>query len=222
MAIAVVPWHAFLLHPLLMSVAILFASQLQIEKRKLNTSISRHLGLRWQGIDLEIIGLLSLIYVMLFYIDGGDELSKKSAKMGVDALSRAKDLALPKPWWGIWVVGLYICLLAPITEEMLFRGVIMHELRMQGLSKTYAWLATSILFMIAHGRVGWTTSAFILILGLQFGWMRMKTGTLLVPIWAHILHNTLVFCTILYLLSSGLDLRNIQFVKTIKHYYLRS
>ena len=229
----VVPWHAFFVGSTLMGVAILFASQLQIEKRNLNTSIRQHLGLRRQGIDLEIIGLLTLIYVLIFFKYGIKmkenakiakiiKDTKEATGISTATASGAATSTLPKPWWAIWLIGLAVCIIVPITEEMLCRGVIMHEFRARGFSKIYTWLATAILFTIPHGNVGWGGIFPIFFGGLLLGWLRMQTGNLFVPIWLHILNNTRAFITILYHVSHDIDLPNIPFVKTIKYYYLPS
>ena len=224
-ATRIVRWETLLLYGIFSSMAVLFATQLQIEKRKLNTSISRHLGIYWQGGNLQMIvkmiGLFCFVCVMAYIsvqITAKHYISTTSAKIGTTANSPA----LGKPWWTIWVVGLYICLLAPITQGIFFWGVIMYELRTRGISKIYAWLATAILFMVAQGNLGWEENFLNLFFGLLFGWLAIQKGALLNAISLHIYQNTRTFFTLLYLLSCGIKLPDTQFARTIIYYYLPS
>lgn len=240
----VVPWYGFFIQLILVSVAVIFASQLQIEQRTPSTPMWQHLGLRWQGIDLKKVGICTLLYVTLCYISyvktvEEDQLNKKSAEMALAAIPRWKRFiaaikeifsaapspaevpapVLAKPWWGIWMIGLVICVLGPITEEMLFRGVIINELRYRGVYPMLVWVVSSLLFTIVHGMVDWRINVSIFIGGMLLGWLRERTGSLFVPIWAHIVYNTTAFLGTLYLLSHGVTLPDVQFVKTIKYYY---
>ncbi|MEM9569687.1 MAG: CPBP family intramembrane glutamic endopeptidase [Bacteroidota bacterium] len=240
----VIPWYVFFIQPLLVSVAIIFAGQLQIEKRTPNTSMWQHLGLRWQGINLKKVGLCTFLYLVICYLGyvtavEKDQLDKKSAETALAAIPHWKRFiatikemfsttavpvaepgpTLAKPWWGIWMIGLVICVLGPITEEMLFRGILINELHFQGVYPILVQVVSAILFTIAHGQVDWYNNVSIFLLGMLFAWLRQRTGALFIPIWAHIVHNTRLFIGILYLLSHQVTLLDAQFVKTIKHYY---
>lgn len=75
---------------------------------------------------------------------------------------------------------LYICLLAPISEEMLFRGLIMRSLEPYG--KKFAILASSFLFGIFHGNLVQSPYAFVV--GLVLGYVAMEHSM----VWAMVLH----------------------------------
>lgn len=75
---------------------------------------------------------------------------------------------------------LYICLLAPISEEILFRGLIMRSLEPYG--KKFAILTSAFLFGIFHGNVIQTPYAFVV--GLVLGYVAMEHSML----WAMVFH----------------------------------
>lgn len=92
---------------------------------------------------------------------------------------------------------LYACLLGPIMEEVLFRGVLLRKLRPCG--KTYSILITAILFGFFHGEL--TQGLFAFFVGLILGYLTTVYGIK----WAILLHifNNLVLSTIL---GAALDL----------------
>lgn len=98
----------------------------------------------------------------------------------------------------LWLALLSIVVVAPI-EEYLFRGVVQGRLR-QAFSKPSAIVLASLLFGSLHfGNyvgsvstvVGW--SLLIAGVGVIFGSIYERTNTLLVPIIAHALYNTVLF-----------------------------
>jgi len=84
---------------------------------------------------------------------------------------------------------LYLCfvivVLAPVFEELLFRGFLFKGLRESKAGKWGAIIITSVIFAIIHI----INVVPILILGLLFGLAREKTGTVYVPITMHVLNN---------------------------------
>jgi membrane protease YdiL (CAAX protease family) len=85
------------------------------------------------------------------------------------------------------------CLLAPIGEELLFRGALFGWLR----GRAGAW-PTILVFAVLFGAihilpilmpVGFT-------LGLGLGWVRERTGSVLPGIFFHIAHNTALFAVV--------------------------
>ena len=108
-------------------------------------------------------------------------------------------------------VGIIITtvVVAPIAEEVLLRGIILKGL----LSKHSAFiaiLASSLLFGAIHGNL----HQFILavVIGLFFGWMFVKTKSLLLCILAHAFFNALNFITadLLQLQIPGYTIEGLQ------------
>ncbi|MFW6044713.1 MAG: CPBP family intramembrane glutamic endopeptidase [Planctomycetota bacterium] len=86
-------------------------------------------------------------------------------------------------------VGLFITLavvVAPITEEVLFRGVLYLPMR-ERFGTIRAALAASLLFAAMHGYAAGFGHLFILALVLT--WLLENTRTMLWPILIHALHN---------------------------------
>ena len=86
-------------------------------------------------------------------------------------------------------------LLAPLVEEILFRGYLLGTLRL-ALPSWPAQLLTAALFGLVHG---WNYALPIAVLGLLFGWLRQRHDALAPAILAHAVHNALTFAvTILW------------------------
>lgn len=81
-------------------------------------------------------------------------------------------------------------LLAPVAEEVLFRGVIYPTARQYGFPRAALW-GSSILFAAIHFNVA--AFASLLLLALLLVWLYEKTGNLLAPIAAHVAFNSINF-----------------------------
>ena len=79
-----------------------------------------------------------------------------------------------------WAMFLYVGLLAPVWEEILFRGYVMRTLKPYG--KRFAIFASAFLFGIYHGNVVQSPYAFAV--GLVLGYVAMEYSML----WAMVLH----------------------------------
>ncbi|NEP83497.1 MAG: CPBP family intramembrane metalloprotease [Okeania sp. SIO3B3] len=93
----------------------------------------------------------------------------------------------------LWPDLIWLGLLPGLSEELLFRGVILSAL---GLD-TVALIASSIFFGVLHlsGKQQWPYMVWATIVGIVLGYSALATGNLLIPIIAHILTN---------LISSGM------------------
>lgn len=81
---------------------------------------------------------------------------------------------------------LAVCIIAPITEELIFRGVLLRSLSRYNL--LFASIATSVLFGVIHGNFGQMFSAFLM--GLVLSYVTVKTGSIKLAIGLHMLNNT--------------------------------
>lgn len=91
---------------------------------------------------------------------------------------------------------LHVCIIAPVTEEILMRGFVLG-----GLKDTYgvtaALLISAILFAILHFNMVQTLSAFVC--GIILGLLYIKTNSVLCCIIAHSGYNLISYITIIYL-----------------------
>ncbi|HEX9780231.1 MAG TPA: CPBP family intramembrane glutamic endopeptidase [bacterium] len=98
------------------------------------------------------------------------------------------------------LTGILVCLIGPVAEEFLFRGVFYSSLS-RHLPMWGAMIASGALFALAHGNnlVGLIP---ITLLGCLLAYVYERTGSLAGPILIHMLHNT-------FLLSETLVLRQL-------------
>lgn len=89
---------------------------------------------------------------------------------------------------------LIACLLAPIGEELLFRGYILKGLRNKH-GTVVALLISTILFAISHVNIVSATNAFIM--GIVFGLLYIKRGPVFSCMLAHVIYN----CMAVYVMN---------------------
>jgi membrane protease YdiL (CAAX protease family) len=86
---------------------------------------------------------------------------------------------------GFWIVAAGTVVGAPLAEELVFRGYLHAALR-SWLGPWSAIVTGALLFGLLHGL---TYALPIAVLGLWFGWLRERTGSLLPSMLGHALHN---------------------------------
>lgn len=91
--------------------------------------------------------------------------------------------------FGFWGAFFKVAILAPIIEESLFRGIIMHGL-MKNYKNTYAILVSALLFSLFHLNPWQMTYTFFL--GLFLGWLMVRSRSLPLCIIAHSINNIIV------------------------------
>lgn len=93
------------------------------------------------------------------------------------------------------VDGWYIALaasalvVAPIFEEIAYRGILQTSLSRAMNSRWLAIAITSVIFAAAHGTVDAHALPVLFVLSLAFGWAYERSGRLAVPIVIHVLFN---------------------------------
>lgn len=96
---------------------------------------------------------------------------------------------------GLWGSLFALSVVAPLTEECLFRGVILRGM-LSRYSKWAAVVITSVLFALIHGNIWQLASAAAL--GLLYGWWFLRTGSLVPGVVGHAFNNGLIV-VVLYL-----------------------
>lgn len=101
-------------------------------------------------------------------------------RLGVEAEPQAAEraIAMLDPW----LVILAVVILAPIAEEIFFRGVVFNALLREG-GRRWAYLGSSALFALIH--VSLVALVPIFLLGLALAWIYRRTGNLLAPMAMH-------------------------------------
>ena len=112
-----------------------------------------------------------------------------SAFLGIFGLQPVMaDLSFPQEPVSAAIFVLNITIVAPLVEEIVFRGIILNLLRRFGDS--LALLLSSILFAAVHMNLVQMPNAFIM--GLVIGYFTLCTGSLWTGVLIHILNNSLV------------------------------
>jgi membrane protease YdiL (CAAX protease family) len=93
---------------------------------------------------------------------------------------------LDAPRTGFLWAFLVVAVVGPVMEEILFRGVILNAL-LDGLSPWRAVLSAALLFAVSHLNAPQFVAA--LGLGILFGWLRVRTRSLLPGIAGHAFIN---------------------------------
>lgn len=92
----------------------------------------------------------------------------------------------------VWLDFIWLGLLPGMSEELLFRGIMLPAL---GLNAT-GLIVSSLLFGVLHlsGSQQWAYVVWASLIGLLLGFSAVVTGNLLVPIIAHIVTNLISSC----------------------------
>jgi membrane protease YdiL (CAAX protease family) len=106
--------------------------------------------------------------------------------IGIDPEPQAAEqaIALVEPW----LVIIAVVILAPIAEEVFFRGVVFNALLREG-GRRWAYLGSSVLFAVIH--LSLVALVPIFLLGLALAWVYERTNNLLAPIAMHATVNTI-------------------------------
>ncbi len=87
-----------------------------------------------------------------------------------------------------WLVVAAVVILAPIAEELFFRGVVYNAWLREG-GRRWAFFGSSALFAVIH--LSLVAFVPIFLLGLALAWVYERTGTLLAPIAMHMTVNAI-------------------------------
>jgi membrane protease YdiL (CAAX protease family) len=109
-------------------------------------------------------------------------------------------LRIASSWFDRLALGLAAILLAPVAEEMVFRGILYPVLKQWGFRRLALW-STSLIFAAIHMNLG--TFVPLLVFSLILTVLYEKTDNLLAPITAHALFNGMNFM-MLYLVEKQL------------------
>lgn len=134
---------------------------------------------------------LQLLWVALFTLGAIIPLTFLYEQLGIEMDDSAERLfaSLMKEPWGYVAVGI----LAPLAEEIVFRGAILRTL-LDMMSKKNHWVAIMIsaaIFGVVHGNMAQFVNA--LLMGLILGWMYYRTKSLVPGILLHWVNNTVAF-----------------------------
>ena len=110
-----------------------------------------------------------------------------------------------KDRWGYLTIGL----LAPLAEEIVFRGAALRSLLASRLSPLAAIVISALLFAVAHLNPAQMPHAFLV--GLLLGWMYWRTGSILPGMAYHWANNSAAY--VLYAFYPNPDIKLIDVFK---------
>lgn len=91
------------------------------------------------------------------------------------------------PLWLDVLIYIYICLLGPILEELIFRGVLLEGLKKYG--NLFGIIMSSVLFGLMHQNITQCLPAAAI--GIVWAYIAVKSGSLIPSVCLHILNNTM-------------------------------
>lgn len=94
------------------------------------------------------------------------------------------------------IAFLSICVIAPIFEEVIYRGIILEQLSKK-YSPAKAIVTSAIIFGLIHFNLHQSVNAFFI--GLIIGFIYIKTNSLILCIFWHFINNFLVFISSIYI-----------------------
>ena len=144
--------------------------------------------LAWIG----IIASSLVIYFLLSPITGG---LPTAIRQILSVATDAKRLEGQPP--SAWIAAIARgCLIVPLFEELLFRGLLLRWLGKR-FSANRAVIVSAALFAVMHGYPIVLPYAFVA--GLFLGWVRQRTGSTLNPLFMHVVNNVVFLCLGLWL-----------------------
>lgn len=93
--------------------------------------------------------------------------------------------------WGLTYL-VFALFLAPLLEEVTFRGVALGALVCRGVPPWMAMVASSAAFTFLHFQYSVPALMVVFVAGVGFAWLRLRSGSMLVPIAAHIAANSTI------------------------------
>ncbi|NWG26712.1 MAG: CPBP family intramembrane metalloprotease [Pseudorhodoplanes sp.] len=101
----------------------------------------------------------------------------------VDAYTTARDTNT------LVLLAIALVVAAPLAEEMLFRGFMYRGLAATRVGVVGAILIPTAIWTVLHQQYDAFHLVYVFVLGLVFGWLRWRSGSILVPMIVHALVN---------------------------------
>ncbi len=137
------------------------------------------LALKWPPVKQILIWLC--IYAVFAIINEFYYLQSEAFR------SRAWDFELPV----VIIRSIGIIVLAPVAEELIFRGLLFNRLSRLRTGEIGAVIITTVFFAAAHYQYGLSDMLYIVYLGLLLGIVRWRTGSVFLTITMHMIANTI-------------------------------
>lgn len=182
------------------------------------------------GLTMILSGVLMIMHLLRFgYVDFGwkslGEVSVKTVLLSLPFLLAgmfffnlcSEFVPLPN-WMEDTFMGmsrnvfgiLSIAVMAPLVEELLFRGAIEGHLLKQGKRPAFAIFVSALLFGLVHINPAQVPFAFAI--GSLFGWLYYRTGSVMPGIIGHFLNNSIAVVTMAVQTPEELGVRTVDWL----------
>jgi uncharacterized protein len=182
---------------------LLYNPWLKVPEFFITTVIILYLGYRYSGLSFgKVFPMKSFNLVVIPALI----LTLAGLQYYLNDATTQLDKFMPPPGWfmelftrlfesdlGIWGGFVRVVIIAPVVEELIFRGVIMTGF-MKNYKIGYAITLSALMFALFHLNPWQLPATFML--GLILGWIRYRTGSILACIAGHVIHNGLLYITI--------------------------
>jgi len=159
---------------------------LGIAKLKRDSSLKEYFALQaisWRTIWQWMLVLLALMIFESFAIDA----------LGVEEIpSFMMNIEFPSVS-SMWVLLFAAIIMAPLVEEVIFRGFLLKGFSQTFMGKYGAIIVTSLLWAIIHLQYELSYVAVIFVVGLVFGYARLRTNSIFTPLMMHFFMNLVAF-----------------------------
>ena len=143
---------------------------------------------------------IPLIVAGMFFINLCSEF------LGLPDLMQDTFFAMSRNVFGI----ISIAIMAPLVEELLFRGAIQGYMLRKGMKPLYTILIASAIFGIVHMNPIQIPFAFAI--GLIFGWLYYRTGSVVPGIVGHFINNSIACIQIATSTKEELNIKTIEWL----------
>jgi uncharacterized protein len=150
-------------------------------KIRKNVTVSEYLGLN--PIRKTTLLVLLVVALGLLAVSFGFDQVVKDSQNSSFMIDTYKTSVWPLLLWIATVI------FAPIFEESFFRGFLFVGLKQSRIGAIGAVVLTSLIFASLHIQYDWYGIAQVLVLGITFGVVRLKTGSLWSTLFLHSLWN---------------------------------
>jgi membrane protease YdiL (CAAX protease family) len=141
------------------------------------------------GLATQLVAI-PLLYVLLFALTDalGWDIDHDLSGAARDLVSKATDPL------GVVLLVLITVVLAPVIEELFFRGLLLRSIENRYGPRWALW-GSSIVFAAVHLQP--LQFPALVLIGLVLGWMALRTGRLGPSIWAHVAFNATATASLL-------------------------
>lgn len=136
----------------------------------------------WPAVGWSALGMLVFYVLAAVWV----------AIVGEPEQSTAEDIGAEESDLALLAAGVMFVLIAPVAEELFFRGFFYGSLRTR-LSPVWAAIVCGVVFGAIHAITGVSAVPILIVLGIIFCLVRERTGSLYPCIALHALNNTLAY-----------------------------